>query len=507
MPQRLEDSHLQMVPQGGNRKTPGRRTPRPRLTAVHRLAGLRRLVAMAAAVLGLTALIGLVTAAPASAHAVLVGTQPADGAVLAAPPPAVTLTFGEPVETALASVRLYGASGRAARTGALTHPAGRADELRAALQAQLSDGTYSVRWHIVSADGHPETGGFTFSVRVAGRSTGVPATGGDRWVSLLYWLARLSAYLGLVLLVGVGAFVLVCWPASRADPWVARLLWGGWWALAAGTTGLLLLQGPYAEGVGLSHAASWSLFHDTLGTRLGRALAVRVTLLGASAELLSILLVGERLSARRRRHLGVTSAAVAVGLAATWAVSGHAGTGIQVPLAVPVDVVHLLAVSTWVGGLVALAVAALPRATPDELVQAVRTFSSVAAGSVLAIVLSGGYQLWRQLGSLPALVTTTYGRLLLVKLLGVGVILVLAAASRAVVRSQVAPVVHAAGPGVVEVEAERQRGSVTALRRIRRAVMLEAALGVAVLALTSILVQAEPARAARAEHSACCFFR
>ncbi|GFH38706.1 copper resistance CopC/CopD family protein [Streptomyces pacificus] len=118
--------------------------------------------------------------------------------------------------------------------------------------------------------------------------------------------------------------------------------------------------------------------------------------------------------------LGIGGTVVAAGIACTWALSEHASTGIQPGVAMPVDVLHLLAVAAWLGGLTALLVA-LHRAPSIERA-AVRRFSRVAFWSVVVLAATGLYQSWRQVGSWSALAGTSYGRLLLVK---VGLVAVL----------------------------------------------------------------------------------
>ncbi|AWK10056.1 hypothetical protein DDQ41_15430 [Streptomyces spongiicola] len=118
--------------------------------------------------------------------------------------------------------------------------------------------------------------------------------------------------------------------------------------------------------------------------------------------------------------LGIGGTVVAAGIASTWALSEHASTGIQPGLAMPVDVLHLLAVAAWLGGLTALLVA-LHR-TPSIERAAVRRFSRVAFWSVAVLAATGLYQSWRQVGSWSALTGTSYGRLLLTK---IGLVIVL----------------------------------------------------------------------------------
>lgn len=97
----------------------------------------------------------------------------------------------------------------------------------------------------------------------------------------------------------------------------------------------------------------------------------------------------------------------------------------------PVDVVHLLAVAAWLGGLAALLVALYraPAHTPVGR-DAVRRFSRLAFGSVVTLAVTGVYQSWRQLGSWSAFTDTRYGQLLLVKIALVAVMVAVAFLSR-----------------------------------------------------------------------------
>lgn len=119
---------------------------------------------------------------------------------------------------------------------------------------------------------------------------------------------------------------------------------------------------------------------------------------------------------------------VATGLAATWAMAEHASTGLQPAVAMPVDVLHLLAVAAWLGGLAALVVS-LYWGPPVERA-AVRRFSRIAFGSVVVLVATGLYQSWRQVGTWRALTDTAYGRLLLIKVALVVVLVGIAWLSR-----------------------------------------------------------------------------
>jgi copper transport protein len=110
-------------------------------------------------------------------------------------------------------------------------------------------------------------------------------------------------------------------------------------------------------------------------------------------------------------------------------VAEHASAGIQVPLAMTSAVLHLLAMAVWLGGLTALVT--VVQRTPGELPgSAVARFSRLAFAAVAVLAATGAYQSWRGLGSLDALISTPYGRLLVAKLAGVALLLTAAACSR-----------------------------------------------------------------------------
>ena len=116
----------------------------------------------------LAAVFALIAAGPANAHAVLEGTTPERGAQLDTAPGQVVLRFSEPVEIALGSVRVYDARGREVQAGAATHPRGGDRWVAVRLQPGLPDGGYTVTYRVVSADSHPVSGGFVFSVGAGG---------------------------------------------------------------------------------------------------------------------------------------------------------------------------------------------------------------------------------------------------------------------------------------------------------------------------------------------------
>jgi copper transport protein len=178
----------------------------------------------------------------------------------------------------------------------------------------------------------------------------------------------------------------------------------------------------------------------------------------------------------------VAGGACLLALPLTWTLADHSRTGEQVWLAVPVGSVHLLAVALWLGGLIPLAACAIGAGIGSERLRsttyALPRFSRLALPCFTVIVLTGVYQSWRQVGTLPALNATDFGRLLLVKLGGVLLVVVLAWQARRFVQRQLT----------------RSALPEQAWRLMRRSLGVEALLGVAVLAVATVMVNTAPAR-------------
>ncbi|MFF3963452.1 copper resistance CopC/CopD family protein [Streptomyces griseorubiginosus] len=391
---------------------------------------VRTLVLLLLATAGLL----LTTAGPASAHAALTGSDPQQGVVVDKAPDQVSLTFSEQVALSNDSLRVLDPKGKAVQQGKPFEVGGTTYGVK--VHSGLPDGTYTVTYQVVSADSHPVSGAFTFSVG-APSVTSVSVSGetaGGGVVGWLYGFGRYLSYAGFIVLVGGGAFVLACWQRGAGVRPMQRFVVGGWLTLTSATLLLLLLRGSYTGSGKVADIFDLDLLGNVLQTKAGAALVSRLLLLAAAALFISVLFGAyDKREAEEKRDLtfglAIGGTVVAAGLAASWAMAEHASVGLQPGIAMPVDVVHLLAVATWLGGLSALLVALYRSQTPIESA-AVRRFSQVAFGSVVALVATGVYQSWRQLGSWSAFTGTRYGQLLLVKIGLVAVLVGIAYISR-----------------------------------------------------------------------------
>ncbi|GAA1992177.1 copper resistance CopC/CopD family protein [Kitasatospora viridis] len=524
-------------------------------------------------------LLVLGTAGAASAHAALLQTDPAQNSVVATEPTAVTLTFSENVTLSDDAVRVLDPAGKQVDTGSPGHADGKGDTATVGLRPGLANGTYTVAWRAVSEDTHVVGGAFTFSIGAPSDTSVNPAAvqgeNADQTVAALYGIGRAVAYGAFAVLVGVAAFVLLCWPRGASVRPVQRLLMGGWVALLAATVAVLLLRGPYEQGTGLGQVLNLTLVRGTLNERLGTALAARLLLLAAGGVFLS-LLVGqlgatepeeedtdgasarpaaagadpddpeerelrelERRAAERpqreaRLALGVGGLLLALGLAATWSAADHAAVGIQVGVALPFDLLHLIAMACWLGGLVTLLVGLRHGAGAAVAAR----FSTVALVSVGVLVVTGVYQAWRGVGSWSALTGTEYGQLVLVKVaLVLGMLGTAWFSRRWTGRLRTAGTADTAVDGAdvpVEVPAaaaaegsggagdsagadadperraqlDRQRAALARAKQrraqdgtpvhagLRRSVLIEAVIAIGVLAVTTVLTNSPPGRVA-----------
>ncbi|MEU7422112.1 copper resistance protein CopC [Streptomyces sp. NPDC040750] len=379
----------------------------------------------------------LAGAAPASAHAALTGSDPAQGVVVTKAPTQVSLTFSEKVAMNGDSLRVLDPRGKPVQKGAPANVSGTTYAVR--LTDGLAKGTYTVTYQVVSADSHPVSGAYTFSIGAPSQtvvSGATPAAGGGV-VGVLYAFGRYVSYAGFIVLAGGAAFVLACWQRGAGVRALQRLVVGGWLALTSATLWLLLLRGSYTTSGTFADVFDLDLLGQVLQTKTGAALVSRLLLLAAAALFVAVLFGAyhRREEGAEKRDLtfglAVGGVVVAAGLASTWAMAEHASVGLQPAIAMPVDVLHLLAVAAWLGGLTALLVALYraPAETPIETT-AVHRFSRLAFGSVVALVATGVYQSWRQLGSWSAFTDTGYGQLLLVKIALVAVLVGVAFTSR-----------------------------------------------------------------------------
>lgn len=279
--------------------------------------------------------------------------------------------------------------------------------------------------------------------------------------SALEGLLQFAYYAGLVGLLG-GAAV-AAWVFAEVSRALVRLLFVAWTVAAIG-----------AGGIAISRWSTVGDFGVFIGTPLGTAAVVRAGVLVIAHEGLIVARYALRHSTIRRALIVVILAAAAS--AYGHVLSSHAAIGSWAWGHVLVQWVHIVAVGIWIGGLAMLLAGV--RGAPDvDTTHAVRRFSALAGIALGVVAVTGFARALDEVGGFTPLLSTTYGRLAIVKV----VFLLVLAALGALNRYRHVPA--ATGD----------------LRGLRRIGSLEIAIAIAAFAVTSMLSQVVPAREAWAE--------
>ncbi len=395
------------------------------------------------------------TSAPAHAHAVLTSSTPADGASVERPPTEAVLVFNEAPDPVLSEVHVLDASGTEVEGGKAEPAPGEPAQLRVALGA-LPDGTYTVAWRVTSAvDGHTTVGSVAFGVGVPAVAAGTneaaavvrapsptEASVAGRWLF----------YVGVVLMLGaaVVGVAVVSEPVA-----ISRRVLVGAWAAAAG--GLLLTIADHRA------TARTTLAH-LLSSPTGEKL---------ETQALAVAIAGVAVAWACLRPSRSSLAAVGVGASAVMlarALAGHANASSVRWFTVGAQWVHLVSVGAWVGGLVWFLVA-VRRGDRGQGQGLARRFSSVAAGALAVVAVSGTLRALDEVGGWAGLFDTSFGATLLVK---VGLFTALVAIGT-LSRFRYVPVASAGRIGA-----------------LRRAVRAEVAIAAVVLGATAVLAGLPP---------------
>lgn len=399
-----------------------------------------------------------------AAHATLIGTTPPDAAILAANPQAVTLAFNEVV--APIAMTLVRPDGTLLPLTAVTGPQA---TLSIDLPSELTSGSYALSWRAVSEDGHPISGTLFFSIgsastlEASGDTTELGAT------EYALWFARLLVFIGLFFGVGGAAFRLldVTLP-GRAIRLILGLLIVGLVA-AAITIGL---QGLDLLGAGLASLGSTEPW--LLGLKSPYGTTMLLACVGFLLGLGTLKANGQTVV----RALGVAGL-TCIGLAV--AASGHASAADPQWLTKTALFLHVTSIAWWVGALYPLIL--LLRQDRRTATPPLVSFSRAIPFAIVPLLASGIALAVVQLGPPSPAWGSAYGLILAAKLALLVVLFCIASWNRWVLTAPAAA------------------GDQRALRRMRRGIVAEIILIVAVLGLVSGWRFTPPPRALEQENA------
>lgn len=441
----------------------------------HPQRSTRGLLRAAAAIL-LGGLLVLVGAQSASAHAELLSTTPEDGAVLEQAPAEGVLTFNEPVQLIDGSIRLFPGDEAPITLDAHVNNT----HVVAEFPSGLEDGRFALSYRVVSSDGHPITGAIAFTIGDSGGVTSAPVIDTQTPEETTFALSALTALQYLALLVFAGLLFFDRLVLRNTEPITARTaVFLRWTGMAAVVASILLVPVSALNVTGESVA------------KIGVPSAWWPGLLwapGIAAVLVLAGVAGAYILARRDRTLRyaqlVALAFPLLALAAPVLV-GHSQLVEPQVLIMISDYGHLLAGSFWAGGVLGL-ILFLAEARPARgdpagtdpkfAANVVRRFSRFAVWSVIILAISGITMGIMIVGDVDTLLTSVYGLTLLLKTSIVIPIIAIAAYNRLCLIPSLAT----------------RPTAPMRWRFLTRTLSYEAALLIAVLAVTGFLTNLSP---------------
>lgn len=418
-------------------------------------------------VLPVAVLMALLVPATASAHASLSSASPDFRQRLELAPGRVVLRFSQVIQSIPNGIVVRDEGGRRV-SGEATLGTDRSSLV--GKLTSLARGVYAVRWQTLSlSDGHIVSGLYTFGVGVDAPppTEAIGASGPSRLEQAVRWLA----YLGLAILTGGVAFRLLALPPTlpeRVDQGFFALVGVATLVTIDAGVAAILLRADAALQLPFERFLYADLSPFVGGTRFGIAWVWMTLGCAAAGALLTLAWL------RRSRGPLWPVLAIALGVASGFSLSGHSASEPNASaLSVLADWVHIGAASIWIGGLVTLALIGWRLDRPDRR-HAFLRFSQLATVLVGAVLAAGVYLGLLRLPNVSDLWSTTYGRVLLVKIALVGVALAWGAAHHFLVRPRLKRTPGAAGGG------------------IGRSLVGESLVGVAVLLVAALLVTTSP---------------
>ena len=383
--------------------------------------------------------VAAVAGAPASAfaHAALLATSPAASRIA---PPAVgevDLTFSERVEPRFAAISVTDAKGRQLATGAPSRSVADPRTLVRPVK-RLRPGWYLVYWRVISADGHPVRGAFTFAVGPGPgpavqfavpslrETAATPGLLAARWAVLVCVMAAAGIVLFRLAIARPAG-------ATEEDRSLRAVTVAAFAAIGAGLVlvpvYLLLATAKFSTRSALDVG---SLLPLVRLSSFGRGIGDLEIVLALLAVCFAIAVWLDRPERPRRSIVELlalgAAGACAAALLLVPGLAGHPAQTAPRGLALALDWAHLTAGSVWFGGLIGLLVlwAASRRGRRMRaLAVVVPRFSRVALGAVATLAATGVAQTIQHLPTLGALTQTGFGRAIVVKsgLLGLALVL------------------------------------------------------------------------------------
>ncbi|MFP5105279.1 copper resistance CopC/CopD family protein [Neobacillus sp. C211] len=368
-----------------------------------------------------------------SAHAYIKKSTPLENETVEKAPTEVAIKFDETIQPAFNSIKVFDSEGNR-----VDKKNGRIDPkqpfiLKSGLKKNLPNGSYRIKWKVVSSDGHPVEGVIPFQIGEKGQDTTSldnETKGYTPKADLI--IIRWLQYLSNAFYVGLIFFYMVIVPmelreTGSVDKKFRKLLSTGLILLFLSILLSLPLQATIESGYSWSEVFNFSIIENILmNTNYGQFWVIQIALLITLALLTSFIGMAES----TKRCILWTCFCLGAALLLTKALTSHAAAQPNHLLTISMDFLHLLAASIWIGSLTGfVSLLSLRKNTEikQNYLKMIKSFSKWGLILVLFLTLTGVFASFLYIPNLSALVQTNYGKALMWKLILFLVMLLLAA--------------------------------------------------------------------------------
>lgn len=365
-----------------------------------------------------------------SAHAYIVKSNPTENETLEKAPSVVRIEFDEMLQSSRFNTLLVrDASGKRVDLKNAHIDKKNSKVLEAGVKKNTPNGTYSIQWKAVSADGHPIQGVIPFRVGTEEKGeSSIQAEEIGYFPQLDMLIERGILYTGFSIYIGVLFFNLIIYKgnSSIVQSRSNKLIWTSLLGIFTSLLFSLPLQAKINADVSWGDAFQPALLKETLQLPVfGYVWKIQMTL--------TIVLIAATYVALKRGKLSsfktwIVPILLFVGLLIMKAMNSHAYGLKYKNVAVVMDFLHLFAASLWIGGLVSILLL-LPKDDEKEkgtkYWDAIKRFSPWAMGTVIVIFVTGLFNSTFFIPTIHSLFDTNYGLALLTKFLlfiGMGIL-------------------------------------------------------------------------------------
>jgi copper transport protein len=437
----------------------------------------------------------------------------------------VSVFFSEPIELAYSDISVLGPDGKSVDNKDAHNVNGQTSSIAVSLQNNLPSGIYTVNTKVLSAvDGHVVDNSFTFGIAtdLTSGSNGEEGEGGNQLaglsgrqsekdiLSIEESLSRFPGYVGQVIAFGVAFAIIWLWKPFKQIPWLFELLTPFRNRLSKVATKILIVGASLIliSGVAMIIVQSASVdatIFEIISTKFGNVWSIRM--IQASALLLLTFSIFRK-STKRGQHVGTAEIsavlALALSLLVTYSLIAHAAAS-NLPLAILADFCHSIVASIWIGGVIFLAFAFIPKLASlhvNDIVKAtvisilIPRFSTVVVVSLGIILMTGPLLLWTLENDLEITLASLYGRVLLGKLF-IGLVMIVMGGyhqfltqkkfgSMLVLATSISSL-NRSGTSENSQDTKSNAQFLKSVRRLDKTIKIEAALGVGLLFMVSLM--------------------